>query len=83
MPARVLLVDDEPNIIATVGTLLRAQGYDLSVAMTGRAALEGFEREKPDLIVLDLGLPDMDGVEVCMQMRRRIGLYGSNVRDGP
>lgn len=70
MSARVLLVDDEPNIIGTVGPLLRAQGYDLSVAMTGRAALEGLEREKPDLIVLDLGLPDVNGVDVCVQMRR-------------
>jgi len=74
MPARVLLVDDEPNIIGTVGPLLRAQGYDVSVAMTGRASLEGFEREKPDLIILDLGLPDMDGVDVCVQMRRLSGV---------
>ena len=74
MPARVMLVDDEPNIVGTVGPLLRAQGYDLSVAMTGRAALEGLEREKPDLIVLDLGLPDIDGVEVCVQMRRLSGV---------
>jgi two-component system KDP operon response regulator KdpE len=69
MPARVLIVDDEPNIIGTVAPLLRAQGYDVLSAMTGRAALQIVEREKPDLIVLDLGLPDMDGVDVCTQVR--------------
>jgi two-component system KDP operon response regulator KdpE len=69
MPARVLVVDDEPNIIGTVTPLLRAQGYDVSSAMTGRAAIETVEREQPDLIVLDLGLPDMDGVAVCAQVR--------------
>ena len=70
MPARVLIVDDEPNIIGTVAPLLRARGYDVFAAMTGRAALEAFERDKPDLVVLDLGLPDMDGVDVCLTLRQ-------------
>jgi two-component system KDP operon response regulator KdpE len=70
MAARVLIVDDEPNIIGTLATLLRAQGYDVLSAMTGRAALEAAERDKPDLIVLDLGLPDLDGVDVCVDVRR-------------
>ena len=69
MPARVLVVDDEPNILATVAPLLRSRGYDVSTAMTGRAALESVERDSPDLIVLDLGLPDMDGVEVTRLIR--------------
>jgi two-component system, OmpR family, KDP operon response regulator KdpE len=69
MAARILVVDDEPNIIGTIAPLLRADGYDVSSAMTGRAALESVEREKPDLIVLDLGLPDMDGVDVCIRVR--------------
>jgi two-component system KDP operon response regulator KdpE len=67
--ARILIVDDEPNILATVAPLLRARGYEVFSAMNGRAALESFERDKPDLIVLDLGLPDIDGVEVCRQVR--------------
>jgi two-component system KDP operon response regulator KdpE len=70
MPARILLVDDEPNIIGTVGPLLRARGYEVLSAMTGRAALEAAERDKPDLIVLDLGLPDINGVEVCREVRK-------------
>jgi two-component system KDP operon response regulator KdpE len=69
MAARVLIVDDEPNILATVAPLLRARGYDVFSAMSGRAALEAVERDKPDLIVLDLGLPDIDGVEVCRRVR--------------
>jgi two-component system KDP operon response regulator KdpE len=67
--SRILVVDDEPNIIGTVTSLLRARGYQASAAMTGRAALDSVERETPDLIVLDLGLSDIDGVEVCRQVR--------------
>jgi two-component system KDP operon response regulator KdpE len=70
MAARVLVVDDEPNLIATIAPLLRARGYEVFPAMTGRGALDTVEREKPDLIVLDLGLPDIDGVDVCLQVRR-------------
>ena len=69
MPPRILVVDDEPNILATLGPLLRARGYDVLTAMTGRAAVQALERDTPDLIVLDLGLPDIDGVEVCRIVR--------------
>ena len=74
MAARILVVDDEPNIIATVAPLLRARGYDVFSAMTGRAALEAVERDKPDLMVLDLGLPDLDGAEVCRRVRETAGI---------
>lgn len=69
MATRILIVDDEPNILATVAPLLRARGYEVYSAMSGRAALEALERDKPDLIVLDLGLPDIDGVEVSRLVR--------------
>ena len=69
MAARVLVVDDEPNIIATMAPLLRARGYEVFSAMSGRAALDALDRDKPDLVVLDLGLPDIDGVDVCRRMR--------------
>ena len=69
MPPRILVVDDEPNILATLAPLLRSRGYEVSTAMSGRAALESVERDSPDLIVLDLGLPDMDGVEVTRLVR--------------
>ena len=69
MPARVLVVDDEPNILAAVRPLLAGHGYEAVTAMSGRAALDAVQREPPDVIVLDLGLPDMDGVEVCRLIR--------------
>ena len=70
MPARILIVDDEPNILGTLAPLLRSRGYETYTAMNGRAALEAVDRDKPDLIVLDLGLPDIDGVDVCRQIRQ-------------
>ena len=70
MAARVLIVDDEPNIIGTLAPLLRRQGYEVASVMTGRAALEAVDRDTPDVIVLDLGLPDMNGIDVCTELRR-------------
>jgi len=70
MPPRILIIDDEPNIVATVSPLLRARGYDVYSATSGRAGLEAVDRDKPDLVVLDLGLPDVDGIDVCRTMRQ-------------
>jgi len=69
MAARILIVDDEPSILATMAPLLRGRGYEVSTATTGHAALDGVDRQPPQLIILDLGLPDMDGVEVCRRLR--------------
>ena len=69
MPARILVVDDEPNIQAAVCPLLASSGYEVVTAISGRGALEAVERHRPDIVVLDLGLPDMDGVEVCRLIR--------------
>ena len=69
MPARILLVDDEPSILATMAPLLRARGYEVSTAMSAKACLTSVERTTPDVIILDLGLPDMDGVDLCRQLR--------------
>jgi two-component system KDP operon response regulator KdpE len=66
---RVLLVDDEASIQRAVGPLLRARGYDLDVAGTGAEALRAFADRPPDLIILDLGLPDIEGTEVCRRIR--------------
>jgi two-component system KDP operon response regulator KdpE len=67
--ARILLVDDEVAIQRVVGPLLRARGYELDVAGTGAEALRAFTDRPPDLIVLDLGLPDLEGTEVCRRIR--------------
>ena len=68
-PTRILLVDDESAIQRPVGPLLRARGYVVEIAGTGTAALRIVEDQTPDLIVLDLGLPDLEGTEVCRRIR--------------
>ena len=70
--ARILLVDDEPAIQRTVGPLLRARGYDVDIAGTGADALRIVAEQPPDLVVLDLGLPDIQGSEVCRRIRARV-----------
>src|SRR5688572_15277234 len=70
MPHRILIVDDEPNILAPVAPLLRANGYVVLSEMTGRAALTAVDRDTPDLIVLNLGLPDLEGLDVSLQIRQ-------------
>jgi two-component system KDP operon response regulator KdpE len=70
-PTHILLVDDEVSIQRAMTPLLRSKGYEVSVAGTAREALASVEGERPDLIVLDLGLPDMDGLEVCRRVRAR------------
>src|SRR5512132_2758244 len=66
---RILLVDDEIAIQRTVAPLLRSRGYEVEVAGTGADALAAFSDRSPDLIVLDLGLPDLEGTEVCRRVR--------------
>jgi two-component system KDP operon response regulator KdpE len=68
-PARILLVDDEVAIQRAVGPLLRSRGYEVDTAATGTDALKIFSERAPDLIVLDLGLPDLEGTEVCRRVR--------------
>jgi len=68
-PARILLVDDEIPIQRAVAPLLRSRGYEVDVAATGEEALEMIRTRTPDLIVLDLGLPDMEGIEICRRVR--------------
>jgi two-component system KDP operon response regulator KdpE len=68
---QILLVDDEVAIQRAMAPMLRSRGYGVTVAGSGREALQVAERERPDLIILDLGLPDMDGTEVCRQLRER------------
>jgi two-component system, OmpR family, KDP operon response regulator KdpE len=69
MGARVLIVDDEPSILRVVAANLRARGYEVLTAASGEAALMLVETHQPDCIVLDLGLPGMDGLEVLRCLR--------------
>ncbi|MFF0366889.1 MULTISPECIES: response regulator [unclassified Micromonospora] len=66
---RILVVDDEPQILRALRINLRARRYDVDVAGTGAAALKSAASHPPDLVVLDLGLPDIDGVEVIRGLR--------------
>ena len=66
---QVLVVDDEPSIVDAVATALRYEGFDVHVATTGRSALTAAQEAPPDLIVLDIMLPDLDGLEVTRRLR--------------
>jgi two-component system KDP operon response regulator KdpE len=68
--ARILLVDDEVAIQRAVAPLLRSRGYDVEVVGTGVEAVHAVVAQPPDLIVLDLGLPDLEGTEVCRRIRK-------------
>src|SRR6202049_4181509 len=65
----VLVVDDEPAILRAMDVNLRVRGYEVAVATTGTQALALAARRHPDVIVLDLGLPDMDGIDVIRGLR--------------
>lgn len=67
---KILVVDDEPNLLHSVGYNLRREGYDFLPATDGLAALALAEREHPDAIILDIMLPGIDGFEVCRRLRQ-------------
>jgi two-component system alkaline phosphatase synthesis response regulator PhoP len=67
---KILVVDDEAVLVETIAYNLEQAGYAVVTAADGVSALEAAQREKPDLIILDLMLPEMDGLEVCRQLRR-------------
>ncbi|MFZ4584077.1 MAG: response regulator transcription factor [Acidimicrobiia bacterium] len=69
-PARILVVDDEPSIVDAVSTALGYEGYDVATAGDGRHALELVERFTPDLLVLDIMMPGLDGVSLTKRLRR-------------
>ena len=72
--ARVLVVDDEPEIIRALRSILTGNGFEPILASTGEEALDLVERRRPDLILLDLVLPGLDGLEVCRVIRQDRGL---------
>jgi DNA-binding response OmpR family regulator len=67
---KILVVDDEPVLVETIAYNLEQAGYQVTTAADGSSALEAAHRETPDLIILDIMLPEMDGLEVCRQLRR-------------
>lgn len=71
MMPKILVVDDEPSIAEAVRARLVAEGFDVTVAADGPSAVSAAESDRPDLVVLDLMLPGMDGLEVCRVIQRR------------
>ena len=72
---KILVVDDEPSILNLVTSYLRAEGYEYYTATDGPTGLKAAQTYKPDLIVLDIMLPGMDGIEVLSQLRRESNTY--------
>jgi CheY-like chemotaxis protein len=66
---KILVIDDEQGIRNLLDTLLSRKGYDVVLAASGRKGLELFRRERPDVVVLDLNMPEMGGVAVLQQIR--------------
>ena len=69
--ARILVVDDEPEILLALRTHLSRHGFHVETADSGEVALACYERRRPDLVILDLGLPGMSGVDVIRELRER------------
>jgi two-component system alkaline phosphatase synthesis response regulator PhoP len=74
MPKRVLIVDDEPNIVQALEFLLQRSGMEVRVARDGGEALRMIEAEKPDLVLLDVMLPVVNGYDICTRVRERESL---------
>jgi len=71
---KVLIVDDEEELCATIADVLRPRGYEVATAFTGKTGLSSARTGKPDLIILDLMLPDMDGWRVCQTLKKEEAL---------
>lgn len=69
MTSKILIVDDEADSLKLIGIMLQRQGYEIALASNGSEALKGAINEQPDLIILDVMMPDMDGYEVCRRLR--------------
>jgi DNA-binding response OmpR family regulator len=70
---RVLVVEDEPSVVSYLLPLLQREGFEVASALSGTTALAMAADDPPDLVLLDVGLPDLSGVEVCRELRRRPG----------
>src|SRR5881296_63435 len=78
-PAKILVVDDNEDILNVVQRILAHQNYRISTAQDGRAALESARRDLPDLILLDVMLPEVDGLTVCRQLKNDPATRGTMI----
>lgn len=79
MGKRILIADDEPNIVVSLEFLMKREGFEVTVASDGEAALREMAAMPPDLILLDIMLPKKDGFEVCQQIRANPDWQGVKV----
>lgn len=69
MPKKILIVDDEPNIVVPLEFLMKQSGYEVAIARNGKEVLDSVVASRPDLILLDIMLPDINGFEICHTLR--------------
>ncbi len=70
MSKKILIVDDEEDVVDVVKVVLESEGYEVITSENGKKALEVLKTQHPDLIILDIMMPEMDGVEVCSRLRK-------------
>lgn len=75
----MLVVDDEPSILMPLEFLMRKNGFQVFIARNGTEAIESVNRELPQVVVLDIMMPDVDGYEVCRRIRGKDGMSGAKV----
>ena len=75
----ILIVDDEPNIVMSLEFLMRKNGYQVGIARNGTEALAAIDQTPYDLVLLDIMMPDVDGLQVCRQLRARPDRAGTKV----
>jgi DNA-binding response OmpR family regulator len=82
--ARILVIEDERSIASAVAARLRSEGFDVEIAADGPSGIDAFSQHSPDLVVLDLMLPGLDGLEVCrrIQAERSVPVLMLTARDG-
>ncbi len=79
MTHRVLIADDEPNIVISLEFMMKREGYEVSVARDGQAALDAIVRDRPDLVLLDVMMPSKSGFEICQAVRADASLAGVKI----
>jgi two-component system response regulator MtrA len=83
MTSRILVVDDDTALAEMIGIVLRTEGFEPVFCADGAVAVDAWRSEKPDLVLLDLMLPGMDGIEICTRIRAESGCRSSCSRRGP
>ncbi len=79
MPSRILIVDDEPSIVISLEYLMAREGFEVAVAGDGEAALAAVAARAPDLVILDVMMPKLNGFEVCQRLRAEPAWRGVKV----